>query len=128
MTTPQERFRTLACFNELLDLACVDSELPEALRAGAWALRGSFPDGSGLSALVESGRQGLPTETAEVLLAGDKWLFELGRCELLSNELRRWWVWMDRHFPTRRDIQDQVEAANHPRSTLRPGIDSWIQP
>ena len=128
MTTPNERFRALAHFIELLDLALDDESVPGHLRATAASIRRTFPDAVSLKELVDSGRQGLSAETADIFQRAVIWLNDLGRCGSLPPVLRRWWIWMDRHFPTAGDIEAQRETAGHQPSFLRPPIDAWLQP
>lgn len=80
MTTPNERFRALAHFIELLDLALYDESVPGHLRATAASIRRTFPDAVSLKELVDSGRQGLSAETADIFQRAVIWLNDLGRC------------------------------------------------
>jgi hypothetical protein len=79
MTTPHERFRALAHFIELLDVAVKDEHLPTELRHAAASLRHTFPQAQELTRLVESGRQGLPSAMADSLQQAVIWLNALGR-------------------------------------------------
>jgi hypothetical protein len=127
MTTPQERFRALAHFIELLDLALRDELLPAHLRDPAAFLRRKFPDVAALAGLISSSQQGLSAEMAVTLHQAVLWLDELGRSKPLSPELQAWWRWMGRHFPTAGDVAEQREHAKHPPSFLRPPISAWLQ-
>lgn len=117
----------MAHFTALLDAAIQDDQLPAHLRDAAVSLRPAFPGPEDLKALTESGRQGLPAAVADNLRRAVIWLRELGRCRELPPDLRRWWVWMDRHFPTEFEVEAQREAASHPASILWPPIGAWLQ-
>lgn len=88
MTTPQERFRALTRFAQLLELASTDEQLAAHLRLVAQALRSHFPQESDLPELVRSARPGLCAEKADVRSEAVRGLHQIGGCRSISGEVR----------------------------------------